>query len=170
MCLGRKHWRLRNHASSCEHSGPNASSHELREARRYIDELTTSNSRLREDLDEARRQIQLKDAAFRELAKLIIEHDPRTTGLFNDNYNFGRFDVVPLSQLIAARLENKPDYIESNKIFNCVQTCYRDWNSGYNDNPEHYTMDMKMLLAICNASTWFSDNQRNQLREMLSKF
>jgi hypothetical protein len=158
------------HASSCEHNGQNASSHELRESRRYIEELTTSNTRLREELEEARRQIQLKDDRISELVRLSTNLDPRTNGLFNENYSFGRFDVVKLSQLIASRLESKPHYINSNKIFNCVQACYRDYNAGYRDNPKHYHVDMRMLVATCLASTWFSDNQRRQLFEMISKF
>jgi hypothetical protein len=96
--------------------------------------------------------------------------DPKALGLFNDSYDFKREDVVKLSQLISVRLENRPSYIDPNRIFNCIQNCFRDWEAGYNDNPEYYTMDMKMLLATCHASAWFSDNQQGKIREFLSKF
>ncbi|KAL3786008.1 LOW QUALITY PROTEIN: hypothetical protein ACHAWO_012206 [Cyclotella atomus] len=128
-----------NDTNGCAwHNGQNASSHELRESRHFIDELMPKNIQLKEELDEARRQIQLKESLFSELVRMSTDLDPRTLGLFNDNYNFGRCDVVRLSQLIVSRLEHKPHYINSNKIFDCVQAFYRDWNAGYRDNPQHY--------------------------------
>ena len=99
-----------------------------------------------------------------QLRRVRTERDPRAIGLFDGSYNFGRANVVQLSQLISSRLENQPGYINTNKIFNCVQACFRDWKVGYRDNPEHYHVDMKMLMMTCLTSTWFSDNQRGQIR------
>jgi len=71
---------------------------------------------------------------------------------------------VELSQLISRYLENKPSNIDGNKIYDCVRSCYNDLERGYSDNPEHYYLDMRMLLATCLASTWFSNNQRTSLK------
>ena len=196
----------RNHLLSCEYNAQNSSSnHELREAKRYIEELLERNSRLNDKIDALDRAVQQKDdqldQAVRESHRLkqnfsrlkeqvatlrntiqqkdnrinevvtdATNFDPRTTGIFIEDYSYGRFDVVKLSQLISSRLENKPYYIDSNKIFNCVQACFRDWNAGYTDNPKCYFLDMRMLLAICLASNWFTGNQSNKMIEWLSLF
>jgi len=90
--------------------------------------------------------------------------------LFDDNYNFGRKNVVALSQLISRYLEDKPNFIDSNRIFMCVRNCYRDLEKGYTDNPEYYDEDMKMLLSICHATDgWFTNKQINNFWQWLHK-
>ena len=74
-----------------------------------------------------------------------------------------------MSQLISRNLEKPPGNINANRIFNCVRSCYLDLEANYNDNPQHYYMDMRMLLATCAASTWFSPNQRNNIHQWMSK-
>ena len=76
-----------------------------------------------------------------------------------------RENVVELSQLISRHLEDKPSEIDSNKLYNCVRSCLTDLEKGYGDNPEHYYMDMRMLLATCLASTWFSPNQKRSIKQ-----
>ncbi|KAL7495901.1 hypothetical protein ACHAWT_006569 [Skeletonema menzelii] len=90
---------------------------------------------------------------------------PNVPTLFHGHYNFRREHVVQLSQLISRYLECKPHSIDSNKIYNCVRACVMDLEKNYSDNPEHYFVDMRMLLATCLASTWFSDNQRRSLKQ-----
>lgn len=85
------------------------------------------------------------------------EHDP--------SYSYDRSQVVKLSQLICAHLENKPDEIDANRIFNCVRNCIKDYEKGWGDNPEHFGLDMRMLIHVCLASTWFTDRQRIQIQE-----
>lgn len=113
-------------------------------------------------------QVKQRDAAMARFESKVLNHDPKALGLFCRFYDFGREDVVDLSKLICIRLENKPSYIDHNRIFNCVQNCFRDWERGYNDNPDNYS-DMKMLLAICHACTWFTDRQHDKINEMLNK-
>ena len=86
---------------------------------------------------------------------------------FDGSYNYKRHNVVQLSQLISRYLENKPSSIDSNKIFGCVQSCYIDLQQGWQDNPDHYHMDMRMLLATCAASTWFTDRQQSNISNWL---
>ena len=109
--------------------------------------------------------------------RLISQHDQQVSTLsrdrrmqlpilfHDDNYNYDRGRVVELSQLISRYLENKPAFINSNRIFICVRNCYTDLCKGYQDNPKHYKNDMRMLLSTC-ATTggWFTDKQREHIR------
>ena len=94
-----------------------------------------------------------------------LSNRPNVPPLFTGNYNYRREHVVQLSQLISRYLECKPQSIDSNKIYNCVRSCVMDLERNYGDNPEHYFIDMRMLLATCLASTWFTDNQMRSLKE-----
>ena len=66
-------------------------------------------------------------------------------------------------------LIDKPAEIDSNRIYNCLKSCYTDLERGYGDNPEHYFMDMRMLLSTCLAPTWFTDRQRGNIIDWYSK-
>ncbi|KAL3790931.1 hypothetical protein HJC23_004913 [Cyclotella cryptica] len=160
----------KSHAESCIHDQQRSNAliqpriDEIQEELRQTKQLNTD---LIQKLSRAKKLLEQKDQKLNTLNTSIAERDPKALGLFHGSYDFGRNDVVRLSQLISARLENKPLYIDSNKIFNCVQACFRDWEAGYRDNPQYYYVDMKMLLATCNASTWFTDNQKERIRIML---
>ena len=90
---------------------------------------------------------------------------PDVPKLFTGHYNFNRWNVVTLSQLISRYLENKPGEIDCNRIYNCVSSCYTDLEKGYGDNPQHYYVDVRMLLTTCLASNWFSNNQRRSIQQ-----
>ncbi|KAL7499046.1 hypothetical protein ACHAWT_009642 [Skeletonema menzelii] len=60
---------------------------------------------------------------------------------------------------------DKPDNIDSNKIYNCVRSYYNDLRMSYGDIPECYYEDVRMLLATCLASTWFSDDQLRNIEQ-----
>ena len=156
----------RSHLLCCTHNNRQgaASTHELDEELENLsrnvtvlrEQTETLHSLLQEKDDQIETlssSLQRKDNQISQLRRDAKSLDPKTTGLFWESYNYSRFDVVKLSQLISSRLENKPRYIDSNKIFNCVQTCFRDWSTGYTDNPKHYFLDMRMLLATCLASS-----------------
>jgi len=81
-------------------------------------------------------------------------------------YTYDRTSVVKLTKLICQNLENKPDSIDSNKIFHCVKNILSDLVKRHSDNPTHLRMDVCMLLAVCNASTWFTIKQRNRVEDM----
>ena len=146
--LERENSRLREELESVQFTQA-ALSQETRVA-----ELELENTQVKRDLDELREQ---------------LRNRPDVPQLFHGHYSFNRHDVVKLSQLISRYLENKPYQIDGNKIYNCVQACYRDLEKGYTDNPKHYWLDMKMLLATCEASTWFSDKQRDNIRQWFRK-
>ena len=64
-----------------------------------------------------------------------------------------------LSQLITRSLENRPTEVSPNRIFTCVASCYDDFKRGWTDNPQNYAIDVRMLLTVASASTWFNDQQ-----------
>ena len=104
-----------------------------------------------------------------QLKTLLEENDklrrrPNVKPLFTGKYNFGRENVVKLSCLIARYLEDKPNNIDTDRIFQCVESCYRDLQQGWNDNPPHYFVDVRMLLATALASTWFTTRQNQRMK------
>lgn len=126
-------------------------------ATKRVQELESENEKLKEKY---RKQMTvLKDLPT------MVEQLLSCTPQLDPSYGYGRFQVVKLSQLICANLENKPANIDSNRIFNCVRNCIKDYERGWSDNPEHFGVDMRMLIHICLASTWFTDRQRTHLRE-----
>ena len=74
---------------------------------------------------------------------------------FTGNYNYNQYEAADLSRIISRYLFNKLDLINSNHMFNCVKTCY---NAAFRD--DSFKTDTNMLLAVCNASNWFSYNQQ----------
>merc|ERR1712224_1132193 len=91
--------------------------------------------------------------------------------LFTGNYNhFRRENVVQLSQLVSRYLENKPNQIDSNRLYNCIRNCYMDLVRDFNDNPVHYRVDMRMLLSTCYATQgWFSEKQITNIFEWMQE-
>ena len=83
----------------------------------------------------------------------------RTDSEFDGRYNYDRYNVVRLSQLITRSLENRPTEVSPNRIFTCVASCYDDFKRGWTDNPQNYAIDVRMLLTVASASTWFNDQQ-----------
>ena len=90
---------------------------------------------------------------------------PDLPKLFHGSYDFRRENVVELSQLISRHLEDKPSEIDCNKIYNCVRSCVTDLEKDWSDNPAHYYMDMRIFLATCLASRWFTDDQVGNIEE-----
>ncbi len=86
---------------------------------------------------------------------------------FDGTYkHYNRENVRELSQLISCYLLNKPHQIDRNRIYGRVRSCYYYLDVDYDDNPECYDEDMRMLLATCLASrTWFTNKQYGNIKE-----
>ena len=146
-----------------------------------IDTLEAKSRDLRKTIKEMEHMIRLKDiyvlsleddlARAVEKAHRLLKKPRKQTPLENDRggYAYDRFTVVDLTQLICQDLENKPQKINGNKIFECVRTIYTHMKNDYADNPVHLHVDVRMLLSVCTASTWFSDNQQNSIGNMASE-
>lgn len=184
----------KSHCETCIHGRDQSIQRrieELREENRELRALEEQRDReidqLRSDLTRAelerdarvdqRRFNEVKNAITElseQLKKVLEENNslrrrPNVEPLFTGNYHFSRDKVVQLSQLIARYLTNKPDNIDADRIYNCVEACYRDLRQGWNDNPPHYYVDVRMLLATCISSTWFSDGQINRIQTWMSE-
>ena len=107
-------------------------------------------------------KLRLSSVEFRNAAleQVVSCNQPQVPNNFDGTYSYRREDVVQLTQLISVHLRNKPQDIDSNRIFNCVRSSYLELQRDYSDNPRDYRSDMKMLLATCEASNWFTHRQR----------
>ena len=173
-CANHAHgclWRgeivdFRNHAEDCAHEiqlNSSSNSSILQELHQYKKLNITLQNTIRQQEGEI-------DALRIQLGRIGGEPDVDALGLFDGSYDYEREDTVMLSPLISLRLNSKPYHIDSNKIFNCVQARFCDWEAGYVDNPLYYDIDMKMLLATCNATEeWFSMNQKKRIEYMLKR-
>lgn len=153
-----------NHASSCIHGRMGHSRRlEIEELHQRIRDLENQNKALNRKLTE------LPEVANIFMNEALRGHD-LVPKIFYGDYNFRRDNVVELTQLICRNLESKPHDIDANRIYQCVSNCYRDLTQDYSDNPEFYKLDMQMLLATCNASTWFTDRQRLNIKRWLREY
>eukprot|EP00804_Cyclotella_cryptica_P030305 CCRYP_011846-RA/>CCRYP_011846-RA protein AED:0.03 eAED:0.03 QI:137/1/1/1/0/0/2/332/243 len=132
----------KSHAESCIHDQQRSNAliqPRIDEIQEELRQTKQLNTDLIQKLSRAKKLLEQKDQKLNTLNTSIAERDPKALGLFHGSYDFGRNDVA----------------------------CFRDWEAGYRDNPQYYYVDMKMLLATCNASTWFTDNQKERIRIML---
>ena len=136
-----------NHIGNCDSGNNRGTQQEVEDLKRKIASLKQKNTELKQKLRDR----------------------PNVPRLFHGEYNYRRENVVELSQLISRYLENRPSDIDPNRIYNCVKLIYEDYDRGYTDNPEYYYMDVKMLLATCQASTWFSSKQKDNMSAWFSK-
>ncbi len=81
-------------------------------------------------------------------------------------YAYNRFSVVPLTRLICQNLEDIPSSINPNKIFECVKKIGLDLRRDHHDNPEHFYIDVRMLVCVCLASAWFTEKQLGRIRDI----
>jgi hypothetical protein len=95
-----------------------------------------------------------------------LRQRPDVEPLFTGEYDYDRFNVTKLAQLISRYLTNKPSNIDSNVIYQRVETCYRDLRQGWDDNPPLYDVHVRMLLTTCYAAStaWFSEGQLRRIR------
>eukprot|EP00984_Skeletonema_dohrnii_P013449 scaffold5572_cov83-Skeletonema_dohrnii-CCMP3373.AAC.7 len=93
-----------------------------------------------------------------------LDNRPSLPIIFNGSYDFGRENICELSKLISIYYLNEiTGEIDGSRIYNCVQSCYTALDRNYQDNPEDYWYDMRMLLATCLASPFFTVNQWNNI-------
>eukprot|EP00984_Skeletonema_dohrnii_P013450 scaffold5572_cov83-Skeletonema_dohrnii-CCMP3373.AAC.8 len=101
---------------------------------------------------------------------LQVQLNSRPPMIFNGSYDFGREEVTELSKLISVYYcREAPIEIDGNKIYNCVRRCYTAFDRNYEDNPDGYWYDMRMLLSTCLASGFFTVNQLNNIDSWYTK-
>lgn len=105
----------------------------------------------------------------RKMAEKSLKSLSRQMHHFRQDYSYDRHSVVELSQVIARNLVDKPPEIDRNRIYNCVKLCRDDYERGWQDNPDYLFIDVRMLLATCLASNWFTDTQGKNMRNWIGE-
>ena len=114
--------------------------------------LTHDLVRVRDDLHDLR---QMERSRVR-LGKMVE---------LDSSYRYDRFRTIELTKLVLQDLEDIPGNIAAHRIYQCVENIKRDYFQNYQDNPDHFFLDLRALLATCLASTWFSLNQQARMKE-----
>lgn len=111
----------------------------------------------REKLSKASRELGKLKNSIASLEKPI----PNENG---DGYAYDLSNVVELTQLICKNVLHKPSEIDANEIFDCVMKIGSDlFKQCSDDGPDDLYADVRMLLAVCMASTWFTKDQKYKL-------
>ncbi|CAB9496320.1 expressed unknown protein [Seminavis robusta] len=134
--------------------------------------LQGENGRLSQQVSELEFQnskLQMETQKLEQIGKLMQNQRERPLIRNTGAYDYDRFTVVRLTKLICQDLENKPTEINANKIFDCVRCIYQDFERGYNDSPDNLYIDVRMLLAVCMASTWFTPRQEENYERWMSE-
>jgi septal ring factor EnvC (AmiA/AmiB activator) len=131
---------------------------QLKRANAEIQELREKNQALRAAMDTQHAVTQ--QVVETQRMQILEQHRVQ----FDRSYSYTRRErVVELTQFICKYLENKPWEVDANRIFHCIQNLSEDLRQRYPDNPVHFHTDVRMLLHVCLASKWFSDEQLGSL-------
>ncbi|XP_063959032.1 E3 ubiquitin-protein ligase PDZRN3-like [Lytechinus pictus] len=128
----------------------NALEIQLKHSRKQLHLCQADNRKLERELSKTRIDLQRKRTEFNSFKAQMCEFDP------DYSYGFHPDGISKLSLLIACHQLEKPDNIDQNRIFNCIQRCYDNF-ARCGSRFEH---DVHMLIATAYASKWFSDNQK----------
>lgn len=138
--------------------------HEEHEEKLEVAQRLERSSR---DVDQWQRQTRdAEDAlakAERHFHSQLQLHSTEPRSHFDRSYKYDRYSVVKLAQLVSRDLEDRPSEISPNRVFSCIASCYEDLKRGWTDNPQNYPIDVRMLLSIAAASTWFNEHQMKLL-------
>lgn len=129
--------------------------------------LARENSELLHFREESLVWRQKLSKASRELGKLknsIASLEKPIPNEDGDGYGYDLSNVVELTKLICKNVLHKPSEIDANQIFDCVTKIGSDlFKQCSDDSPDHLYADVRMLLAVCMASTWFTNDQKYKL-------
>jgi hypothetical protein len=130
------------------------------EYERHVREL---KEKYEEQLQQLSRKFTTVKEELRALKEELRENQCEVCKPLDYDYQYDRFRVVELTQLICRNLEDMPDSVDRNRIYNCIRHCHNDFERAWDDNPDHYLLDVRMLLNVCRASNWFTDRQQENI-------
>ena len=89
------------------------------------------------------------------------------------NYAYNRDNIEDLTKLIVMHFRGPPASVNVNRIFNCIRNIlqdyadlYREYEDGWTDDEPRYEREQcRMLLAVANASCWFTYRQLARFNE-----
>lgn len=128
----------------------NALEIQLKHSRKQLHLCQADNRKLERELSKARIDLQRKRTEFNLFKAQMCEFDA------DYPYGFQPDGVSKLSLLIACHQQEKPENIDQNRIFTCIQRCY----DNFARCGSKYEHDVHMLIATAYASKWFSDNHK----------
>lgn len=123
---------------------------QLKHTKKKLEQSEVNNRKLERNLSDVKLDLQRKKGECTLLKAQLCDFDPEYP------YGYSPESVAKLSLLIACHLLHKPDYIDRNRIFNCVKISY----DSYARCGSHFEHDVHMLVATAYASNWFTENQR----------
>jgi hypothetical protein len=88
---------------------------------------------------------------------------------FDGQSDFDRFTVVALTQLISRYIDNKPENADKRKIFASIRSCNEALEKNLHDNPVNFRLHMHMLFVTSLSSSWFTNNQCDQIEKWMAK-
>jgi hypothetical protein len=102
-------------------------------------------------------------------SKLSVEHlldklDHAVVYNLDPTYSYNSKNVTELAGLILKNLDECPEGVDPNRIFNCINRVYQ---AGRRDHPE-YPWDAPMLVSVSQASNWFTGRQYEDFRVMMT--
>ena len=148
------------HAQACRCGPAFVNQAAIDQLEKAISDLKCSHKKELDEKDRAHKtELEERDRVLRkEIDALKLKINSLTVS-FDASYRYDRFRVIELAQLICRNLLSLPPGIDRNRIFNCVKKCFDAYASNWDDNPEYLDTDVRMLLNVCRASTWFTDHQ-----------
>lgn len=121
---------------------------DLRQIRRDLQLADHKNKRMERELRKTRRELEDKIQQLTE--QQFIEFDP------DYEYGYTPESILKLSAFISRFLNQKPQYVDTAKIFKAIKRCF----DNYGLFGEKHKDDMHMLLATAYASNWLTRSQR----------
>lgn len=89
-----------------------------------------------------------------------------------DGVFYTRDNVQELIQLLAADLHqppnDAPDHVEG--IWDSIKRIWHDWECHFSDNPNHLGHDVRALLTLGLACSWFPKKHHEAMDVMLHKY
>jgi hypothetical protein len=140
------------HMDKCQHGGRKRGNTDL-------NRLCERRAELESDHELLRRHIETLQSELSGVERSNPHVIPR--GEDPPDHNFRLDDVAQLSQLISRHLYDKPRNVGASQIFESVRNCHVARN-------QQNTKDVRMLLATCAASNWFTSRQNEVMQTWLS--
>lgn len=127
-------------------------SRELQTMKHDLAEVRKRNKKLHDELINTRKELEQKQRHIQQIQNIYFDPDYE--------YGYAPGSVAKLSGLLARFLNDKPSYIEADRIFEGLRRCYEKFGRGGHE----YEDDAHMLLATANASNWFNEHQKLTVR------
>lgn len=132
---------------------------QARKMRRELLEAQARNTRLQQELGQARDELRLKRSQLLEQQCAVVDPDYE--------YGFTSASIVELACVLARYLLARPAHVDKDRVYEAIKRCYENYGRGgsaIGGSGEEFEHDVLMLLATANASNWFSSEQKANIQ------